>query len=484
MTLIVPSLKPRLYGVASRARWCDGSAAAASGASFGGDSGRMLMVSTVALSSLRVLTGNFWRGFDAAISNKYITESTFESTSLCARAKVGYAIEYPLGTIIGNIKWNGGDDTIDLNPGELAYSDLCVLSATIPVSTVFYVRAYYECGRETTSGRIPVGRINSAATNEGAGRANPVVDQRTLGSPTYSVTTPTFPAIAITTDSHASGKAVLVMGDSIGEGNGYPHTGYSWVELMLQNISAFSAATRSDTAYATHGGGGYGVINSALGNVRAVEECKRKYIKSRLQMVRDGQITHVIIQFGRNDLTDGQTGSQIGTNVTALIALLKAANAAVKCYVCTIPPKTTSTDSWKTLANQTVDSTDTERAAYNTAVRAVTFGQDGNLDIAAAVESGSTGKWNIVTTTGNCNGTPTASSVVDTSGFFPGQKVISSSGGVAGSLQSKTSTTLTTNANMTSGSAATITGYYTDDGIHPNTGGAWAIATALGSSPF
>ncbi len=107
-----------------------------------------------------------------------------------------------------------------------------------------------------------------------------------------------------------------------------------------------------------------------------------------------------IIEYGINDLTlDSRTAVQLAADISSIIALLPPGSKIVT----TLEPKSASTDSWATLANQTTNAANAERVSYNANVRGGSIaGQTGYFEVADIAESSrNSGKWKV---TGGANG--------------------------------------------------------------------------------
>jgi lysophospholipase L1-like esterase len=112
--------------------------------------------------------------------------------------------------------------------------------------------------------------------------------------------------------------------------------------------------------------------------------------KRRLLTGPSGPIVDwVVLMLGVNDATNGQTYTQLKTNLTSIITALH--NHGVKVCLCTISPRTTSTDSWATTANQTMSAShglSDPPNLVNTDLRGGNFyGADMMYDFAAKCES-------------------------------------------------------------------------------------------------
>ena len=94
----------------------------------------------------------------------------------------------------------------------------------------------------------------------------------------------------------------------------------------------------------------------------------------------------IVINMGTNDLPSAQTISRLQTLIGQF--------PGKRVWLCTISPYTTSSDSWATIANQTVQSNEAERVLANKWIRGKPAGVYGVFDIADVVELARSGKWN------------------------------------------------------------------------------------------
>lgn len=103
--------------------------------------------------------------------------------------------------------------------------------------------------------------------------------------------------------------------------------------------------------------------------------------------------SHVICEYGFNDLNGGDTAAQTAASLASTYALF-----SIPVYQSTINCNTTSTDSWATTANQTIPGVNASRVTLNnTYIRAVNIaGMTGYLEVADVLESArDSGKWAI-----------------------------------------------------------------------------------------
>jgi hypothetical protein len=148
-------------------------------------------------------------------------------------------------------------------------------------------------------------------------------------------------------------------------------------------------------------------------------------------------VTDVVDLYGTNDTGQAQA------TLLAFPAQLKALPLVVgkKFWGITIPPNTTSTDYFATLAGQTVGANEANRLAKNAAARVTPHPTyDGVLDVAAAVEDSGTGKWKVSPQGRSITGTMSVGSNILTAatGTFTaadgGQDVVVVGAGAAGAI--------------------------------------------------
>ena len=91
-----------------------------------------------------------------------------------------------------------------------------------------------------------------------------------------------------------------------------------------------------------------------------------------------------------------------GSNYIIACSAALATNFSIPFYASTLEPKSTSTDGFSTIANQTANANDSDRQGYNAALRNHAIpGVRGCVDVAALIEfGGNSGKW---VTTGTAN---------------------------------------------------------------------------------
>ncbi len=115
---------------------------------------------------------------------------------------------------------------------------------------------------------------------------------------------------------------------------------------------------------------------------------------TRMGVLAKAPCRTALIALGRNDLSVGDSAATLQANIQALAAKARGLGAE-KVFVCTVTPETASSTAagQSTLADQSVTANDPQRQVYNAWLRAGPAGIDGVIDIAAAIESGTSGKF-------------------------------------------------------------------------------------------
>lgn len=152
----------------------------------------------------------------------------------------------------------------------------------------------------------------------------------------YTTTTFAPCPVAIIGIPHKPQVSIICWGDSItsgqgdGGGNSIGHIG--WLERACTDVGGFSIP----------------FANMSRGGERTNAYAS---VASPARFAMFKYATHVIFALGHNDITAGLSLASIQANHQAAWAAAKAAGC--KIYVMTITPKTTSTDGWATVGNQT-----------------------------------------------------------------------------------------------------------------------------------
>lgn len=277
-----------------------------------------------------------------------------------AVATVHASVEYPAG-VITPILWGGASaGTVAANANGV--SDF--VSVAIPVNTEFWIRLHYA----NADGIVFASQYPFTSGDQVAfGVTTPDL---TLGGSAADTTSNMYTAVAVLGMTRK--PTVFLAGDS--RVCGRIDTG--------DKSCNFGALARSV-------GVGLAYINAGCTGDRALW-AKANYTR---RAALAAYCTHVICEYGINDLNaSNQTSAQTTASLATFFALTGIAGKPI--WQCTVPPITTSSDSWATVANQTVNADDADRVTFNNAVRAGIAGVQGFFDLADVAESArDSGKW-------------------------------------------------------------------------------------------
>lgn len=284
------------------------------------------------------------------------------------------SIEYPLGSVPVLVKWAGAN-TKSIAVGGLEISD--ALPVVIPNGAKFAVRTYKvstAANLYTTAGNA-AGQGQSDMSVAGdyyEASATSVVDF-TLDSADPGIGAASqggggyFPALILGMTRKPS---VAILGDSIGYG-------------------AFDVA---DAA------GDMGAIARSIGpTIPYIGVCTpgdrlgRVAISNAKRMALLNYASHVIIELGRNDISNNITFAQMQADWATVVAAIPAGKIL---FGAAVTPRSTSTDSWATSgANQTVETTSAAWLSFNDWLRTLlpgplvsVFGLDDALAVARATD--------------------------------------------------------------------------------------------------
>lgn len=290
---------------------------------------------------------------------RYISSSSFVLTAVTGSPSMTWRqwVEYPQGTFTP-LTFGGSPDCVMSASASQVASD--PLSITIPANAKFWVHT----ANAGASVLMPV--IELAANADALGVTDAAYTMANLSSPAHqsagSAALAFVGPFMITGDVEAAGaKGNLVLGDSIvfaqgdvSSAGGRGSSGLFGRLLDGSSSSYVKYAQRGATAQAIAEGVGGAAYVALMDSIRAA-------------------CTHVLIQPGINDLRLGRTQSQVMANRATLTGDFPGLAIAQT----TLTPRTSSTDGWATVANQS-QQTDGNMAAWsatNTAIRALSGAQ-------------------------------------------------------------------------------------------------------------
>ena len=312
------------------------------------------------------------------MANAYVTTTNVETSAGTGTYRL--SIEYPAGTIAGNCVFSGGSTTATVTGATLVIPSSCP-HAAIPNGAMFWVRAYVT----NPSGILYTLPANvnyyNTAYEQYAFAASGLADQTAGGTVTNTASGYGLHPAAIL--GQTSAPSICIVGDSREHGVAQAITDITGdtgtTAKLLGPVFAYTKLAMVSTSASTF------LANDAL----------------RLQI---GQYcTHVVDNYGVNDAAAGQTIAQIIANRTAI-----AAAFGKPTYGTTVQSKTSSTDNWATLANQTVVN---GLSTLSAAILAGVPGEVGEIDVAGALDPTASNKFpvspNVFATTGTAYyGTP------------------------------------------------------------------------------
>lgn len=298
------------------------------------------------------------------IPNVYVDNdtATYQELGSGSTATVTASIEYPLGTCT-QLKFSGASSGSILSGSVLASDEVTL---AIPTGEMFWVRIFWVGASGvpiTLSQRDGNDAVNLAAS----GLSDQTVNCDTV---THNGGGNQFFPLAIT--GPTTQPSVCFVGDSI-------DYGYSDVSAIDMGFLARSI------------GPGFGYASLAAPGDEA-----RRFVANHAQ--RDkilAHCSHLIVGYGHNDLSRGQTLAQLETNLTAIYGLSSLLNGPAVVFQRTLLPSPSSTDACTTLGGQTVPGWESDRVTFNTALRAASFGPaGGQFDTASVLETSSnSGFW-------------------------------------------------------------------------------------------
>ena len=317
---------------------------------------RSAHTATEAIESLQLVYANWY------------AQLNIGDTGPGAAATFSASVEYPAGTITP-VKFSGAS-SVSIASGANAVSD--ATAVVIPRGATFWVRTF----QDTTAGILYSGQYAADSLGEWT---------------TFGVTTTNYVNSAINVSKTQAGvvyrptaiigrrtrEAFGILGDSrTANGTGYdaqPNSfgGLGEVERSLVKLGA--------------------TINCGCSGESASSAAGTQADK-RVALI-NAYCTRAILSYGINDcIASAAAATTAGHLVTV------AQKLTVPAYVCTITPKSASTDSWATTANQTTDSTaNPRRVTLNGLIRAglgVPF--IGSIELADYVESArDSGLWKV-----------------------------------------------------------------------------------------
>lgn len=283
-------------------------------------------------------------------------------TATGAVASVTASIEYPAG-VIHRILFSGAT-TGSIPSGAHLISDAVAVS--IPYGAQFFVRIWFSNSAMILF-QSPATGINLATDGIKFGVTTP--DLTGGGVVGVDFNAQFFPAAII---GYTTRPSVCLVGDSRVEGF------YDTVDTY-GDLGQFARSVGPSLPYINLGVGGDTAFSAS------------STFTNRLALSQ--YCSHVLINYGVNDIATGRTAIQLAANINTLIGLFPATKPV---WVATVPPEASSTDAFVTTTNQTSINNNAVRVTHNTNIRAggTIIGSRGFIDLASIVESSlNSGLW-------------------------------------------------------------------------------------------
>lgn len=302
-------------------------------------------------------------------------------------ATITASIEYPSGTFT-QVTFSGSATGTIPNGGQLTSDPVPV---SIPDDAKFYVRSFYQnaagstyCGRggDTTNGD----HITYGAGAVDATMSDPL--------PTLSSANIMYPPVAIL--GLTKRPSVYIAGDSRGFGNtDIPNTSLGLIGEVARSVGPSRA-----------------FINGSCSGETAAEFVANRANRTALY----GYCSHVVCEYGINDINGGATAAATKANLAAVKALFPSKPV----WQTTLAPETNSTDSWATTINQTALATESVRTTVNGTIRTNALGFNGVYEVADIMETArDSGIWKAPNYTGDgIHETNTANIAIVTAGII------------------------------------------------------------------
>lgn len=268
-------------------------------------------------------------------------------------------------------------------------SDVLTLPFTIPGDVEVGCRTFIQCA---ATGRIPTGTYAGGASYiEGAEYSTTTpVDKTQTGTITNAITNVYAPIAMLT---NGTLNCVAVWGDSISFGQGDIQQGsgdglVGWpARYLYRNAVGFVKL---------------GCPSEKMNTASSTTWQRRLYAMGLCNP------THALLQGHTNDIVTGQVTTLAGlqTSTLNMMSLISGVRPGIKFIGATILPRTSSTDTWTTLNNQTAQTNFTPigaslRETWNDHVRTKPMGFSDYIDAGLYSESSlNSGKW-IVTGAAN-----------------------------------------------------------------------------------
>jgi hypothetical protein len=295
------------------------------------------------ITSLKVAIPN-WRVRNA---------SPFDEQGVGSTATVTASVEYPSGTFTRVLF--GGVASGTIANGSTIFSDYT--NVNIPNGSLFWIRIYYT----SSTGVLSIPQDTSAIGSGLETGVSGISDKTMSGTVTSAGNT--FPPIAII--GVTAKPSVIAIGDSKLLGAN---------DLTGDSSGDFGDVDRSigpSFAYSSSGQNG---------------DAAFRYVSAHAQRnLLLPYASDLIVEYGSNDLSSNRSASTVLSDLETIWGYAQA--SGLKVYQVTITPRTTSTDSWATTANQMTWAQNSANNTLNDSIRALPSGLQGAFDLSDVIST-------------------------------------------------------------------------------------------------
>lgn len=333
--------------------------------------------------------------------NSYV--STDKDTPNTNDIVVRASIEYPVdsGRIFPAINPLTGRRALVINPGGIG--QICAWGVSIPKGAQFGVRTYVTVN---TGWTFPLGMTTAGTTltEKGEKGAAATYTDHTLtlsasGGVANGLVT-CYSPLAIQNGIEDSAISLYILGDSIPFGTGEVTT----ATTLSNGVKVVNYSNAGWVFRSIMGGDLEEDIVPFMSHAKASARADlvRAGLMQRLHVAQFA--THAIIALGINDLINSRSPANTWADLLEIGYMLKRLGLIV--HICNLTPYTSSTDGYRTIANQSTQAIEANRLELNALIEAAAESDpfSGLIDVAGAVTDAATGKWKAPTTIyADCN---------------------------------------------------------------------------------
>lgn len=261
----------------------------------------------------------------------------------------GVSIEYPAATFYQLACRDAIGATIKPN----GWATFGGVSVDVPDGATFWIRTH-------TTGAFRANRSTGVAGGGGRSTSDLLVSGTIADNTSFTYLV--GPAVIRGTNTSAHKATVASFGDSHvnGNGDGINSSSQAGINTVTDRLGGGGFVVRASRS------AGFSLINIGVGGDLELTFISTLGHLRRLRWARSCKTA--IEEYGYNDFnSSGRTVAQLQADCIATWALLSSLGMRV--FRTTLIPSTTSTDGWRTTANQTVKAIESNRVAFNNWLR-------------------------------------------------------------------------------------------------------------------